>query len=190
MINNLIKSNNFIKSEKGYFTVESSLIMPLVIFLVISTLLISTIYYQNVISSLDNQELITDFSQYWPNYYKNIETGSIPYNSILKKGIYSNFNFLDSYKDKKIDYLKLLISTRKAPTKLFNDYKINDMYHNVDINIQDYLFSKKIFLKTYSAFNIPFMKNEDKLESSIIEPVSMIRNIDYIVETIKKVKGK
>jgi hypothetical protein len=180
---------NIIKSEKGYFTVEASIIMPLVIFLVISTLVISTIYYQNVINTLENQKLITDFTQYWPNYYKDIKTGHISYNVIAKKSIYSDLDFFDSHKAEKIEYLNSLIRTRKVPAQLFRGYMINEQYNNSSVSIHDNLFSKRLSLSVFPAIKLPFVNNEEIIQSSVTDQVNMIRNIDFVIETIKNLNS-
>lgn len=69
-----------LRSEAGSVTLESSLIMPTILIIVVSVLFVSLYYYEHVILHYKASSTAERLAYVWDNSYKDAETGFVPPN--------------------------------------------------------------------------------------------------------------
>ncbi len=195
----MIRTNSvkgFMKSKEGSFTIEASLVFPIIFLLVLSMIFISMYIYQKAslyyIASCTADRIAFN----WNNSYKDFSTGEVAF------GKYEDSLYWRLTDDRLLDSLLVLTNDYKPIEVNINDNNsIGDsLPENKLINNAGYLpngvngkiiyhnyVQREIIVELESQIKIPiFIANlvGDKInaraESTITEPVEFIRTIDFV----------
>ena len=185
---------NFIfTNSKGSFTLEATIIFPIVLIIIIGLLCIPFILYQKV-----SIQALADYSarrgvRTWGNINKDINTGRSNFNTdkscYLKKIEFHEYDNSEAGKEEKLG--NWIVAKLKTNAFLY------DKNTNVNVNMKNYFIFKKLNLEIKKYYKIPFSICDTKYSlvkgNSLIafnNPVSLTRNVDFLVEVEKELEGK
>lgn len=192
----LLSIKNSLKSEKGSFTIEASLVFPVIFLLVLSFIFISIFIYEKASLYYIASTVAERAAYNWNNSFKSTSTGELELGSYesrlywrladdkildsllslsnnyqpIEFNINEDYVFLDSLPEK-----KLLLSAKNIPEGINGKL----IYQN---NIQ-----RKVIVELESSLRVPsFVVNligsriKARAYSTITEPVEFIRTIDFL----------
>lgn len=204
----------FFLNKKGSFTIEASLIFPIIFILVIVFIFISIVIYQKVYLYYISSVAVERASYNWSNSYKDPITGE--FNIGEKDGLYWRladdnitgllFGITDTYEPLEIEINSNNSSNSLPEKKLLSIANILPSGIEGKLIYQHNL-ERKIIIELESQLKLPSFITTvigDKLSvrttSIITEPVEFIRTIDFIrmyanllsdnKESIKKILNK
>lgn len=123
----------------------------------------------------------------WNNPDKNIDTGSVSQDSLSSGGLY--WRLIDFNKNEKIENIESYI---KAAGTFIKPVK-----RQVDVEIKDFVVSKKLVVNLVDSYSIPipsvarllgandYYNIRYQTEAVINEPPEFIRNVDLLVDVTK-----
>lgn len=179
------------KNQKGSITVESALIVPIVIIAVMVVLHIVLIIFQSCIMHIVANNISERAAAVWQKPYISFETGKTTKSDITRLGLYRRCSFGSS-----VDQGELNEHAKKTLKKV-SILKSEDI--KVDIKYQNTILSQKVIFKLSAAYTNPLggltkawgLDSRTKLnvqsQALIDDPVEFIRNSDFIMETASKI---
>ena len=193
---NLLK--RLIKNKEGSFTIEASLVFPIIFLLVLAMIFISMYIYQKsslyYIASSTSERIAFN----WNNSYKVFSTGEVEFGK-YEDSLYwrlTNDRLLDSLLVLTNDYQPIevnindnnYISDSLLVNKLIANAKCLPNGSNGKITFHNYG-QREIIVELESQIKIPIFianlvgeKTNAKAKSTIAEPVEFIRTIDFVRE--------
>ncbi len=188
-------------SQKGSITVESSLIIPIVIFCIIAVLYFLILLYQQAYSLSVSDNAAERGAASWCNSMKDVETGRLDINDIGKDGLYWRlFDGKSSLKQSKVIYY---IGMPEQSTSLLNKRSIlSNTFQEGKINLSNYIIYKSIDVSINKNSKIPVSgvtggfgivngyKTSSSSVQSINDPVELIRNLDFAADIEKELERK
>lgn len=187
---------NGVKQEEGSFTIEASLVFPIIFITTVSLLFMSMFVYQKVVTYSAASMIAERTAFIWNNSYKNHVTGAFyikDYDELYWRNfddsVSDMFQFLFSDKPSQAVFTagQEITSESSLPQKKLSKaiQFIPDGY-KATITYTNHLIDRKISVLLSSSFQLPaFVENligydtVDSLASSkIIDPVEFIRNIN------------
>ncbi len=178
----------FLKSDKGNFTIEASMIFPMLLLITLSLVFFSLVIYYKSILQFDANRIADQVAYSWSNSSKDIKTGAFnTYTTDLDDGLYWRLtanNFLENFGLKPFgdDGLvekkkhKELIEKIPGPITGKVEYKNGLLGNKVIVTLEQPLYLPASVKK---LFGLDLM--EAKATRSVTEPVEFIRNTDFVV---------
>lgn len=188
----------FMKNKEGSFTIEASLVFPIIFLLILSMILISTYIYQKAslyyIASSTSERIAFN----WTNSYKDFSTGELNigeyednlyWRLIDDRFFGSLLNLANDYQPIEVSLIGNNITDDSLPenkliasaTYLPNGNSGKIVFHNYGL--------REITVELESQINIPiFISNlvgekiNARSKSTITDPVEFIRAIDFVRE--------
>lgn len=203
-----LKYHRFKRSEKGSFTIESTLIFPIIFFLTVSFLFISIFMYQKVTLFYIASQAAERTAYNWNNSYKEATTGDFQMGE--SDGLY--WRLTD---DRLLDIL-FGLSNQYVPSHISLDsptssnelpkQKLQRMASKIPNGIegkliyQNSIYNRSIIVELESPIKIPsFVSNliGDKINARasahVHDPVEFIRTVDLVLnyaDMLKEQGGK
>lgn len=188
-------------SQKGSITVESSLIIPIVIFCILAVLYFLILLYQQAYSLSVSDNAAERGAAVWNNSHKDIDTGRLGINDIGKDGLYWRlFDGKSSLKQAKITNY---IGKPGQSTSLLNKRSIlSNTFQEGKINLSNYIIYKSINVSINKNNNIPVSgvtggfgiingyNTSSSSVQSINEPAELIRNLDFAADIENELERK
>ncbi len=189
------------KSQKGSITVESSLIIPIVIFCIIAVLYFLILLYQQVYSLSVSDNAAERGAASWSNSRKDVETGRLGINDVGKDGLY--WRLFDGKSSLKQDKILNYIGKPGQSTSLLNKRSIlSNISQEGKINFSNYVIYKNISVSIIKNSKIPVSgvtggfgivngyKTSSFSAQPINDPVELIRNLDFAADIEKELERK
>lgn len=184
-----------LKDERGSFTVEASLIFPIIFLCIIAVIYICILLYQMVLIQTAADVSAERGAATWSNPEKKISSGMIEKSGINAGGLY--WRLFDIHKEKKKSRLGNYLESHIGRYDILKgSYKVSEP------DIIDYVVYKKLSLDIEGEYDIPagtllkafgfrdciLLKVHS--EAVINEPVEFIRNTDFIMDVEKEAEQK
>ncbi|HEY0828980.1 MAG TPA: hypothetical protein VGE40_12855 [Bacilli bacterium] len=185
-----------IEEEQGSFTIEASLVFPIIFITTVSLLFMSMYVYQKVVT-YSTAALIAERTAFaWNNSYSNPVTGAFyihEYDNLYWRNFDDSvsgiFQFLFTYTPTEVKFTAGEEISRESSLprkKLAKAIQFMPDGYKARITYTHHLFDRKISVQLRSSFKFPafvesFIGNDtvDSLASSkVIDPVEFIRNIN------------
>ncbi|MDP5274099.1 TadE family protein [Chengkuizengella axinellae] len=190
------------KQQKGSFTLESAMIFPLIFTITISTIFLSLFFYQKAILYSHASLTAERASFNWDNSHKDTITGKVnlemndelywrafqdSVSQIFPFGVSDEEVALELPLQNQTTENSLIFIKMKNAAKLLPNSLFGIMFYSND------LLSRKISVELNRIIHIPNAVQihdhvNEKVESSITEPVEFIRNIDLLRSFIQELK--
>ncbi|QGH34092.1 hypothetical protein GI584_08695 [Gracilibacillus salitolerans] len=189
------------KDEKGMFTIEASLVFPIIFITTIALILFSLVIYEKVVIYQKAQLIAERTSFTWDNSYKDFDTGEFPINAYTTMdngdGLYWRTNFIGK------QFIEKVFPNR---LKGAGDDKIerartegSAMFTSGDVQIEEPSalgFDRRVKVTVNGNLKLPdfvdLLADQEftaKTSASIKDPVELIRTTDFIVHYGKEVMG-
>lgn len=180
----------FTKEEKGSFTLEATLLFPILIILVLLFIFFSLVIYEKVTLQYKANRIASQLAHSWTSSTKDWMTGEIDNNGYVTlngDGLYWRLTGNNFLAKTGIDLGDNgLVSKKIAKAG-------SDASH---VSYENGLFGQKIIVTLERQLSLPQFVTDlfgiDKLETTasypVVEPVEMIRNTDLMLYGIDKFK--
>lgn len=178
---------------RGSFTVEASILMPVIFLCIIAVVYISLLLYQMALVQAISDRSAERGTATWSNPRKDISTGLIAKEELKSGGIY--WRLLDINRDEKVKRLDTYFVKQMGHFDV-----LKGSYSVSPPEVKDYIIYKKLVLNTESRYKLPFGKLlscfgleehvsfKTRSEAMINEPVEFIRNTDLIIDLEQEVE--
>ncbi|WP_102272017.1 TadE/TadG family type IV pilus assembly protein [Cytobacillus massiliigabonensis] len=185
----------FLASDKGNFTIEASMIFPMLLLITLSLVFFSLVIYYKSILQFDANRIADNIAFTWSNSSKDVETGEFDtYTTDLDDGLYwrlTSNNFLEQFGIKGDNDSALvekkerqeLIAEIPGPIDGEVEFKNGLLGSKVVVTLQQPLYLPGVVKK---LFGLDFM--EAKATRSFNEPVEFIRMTDFVAYFVKDIK--
>ncbi|MEK3887598.1 TadE/TadG family type IV pilus assembly protein [Bacillus sp. FSL K6-3431] len=189
------RMNVFLKSDKGSFTIEASLIFPMLLIITLSLIFFSLVIYYKSVLQYDANRIADQVAFSWSNSSSDLKTGEFDtYTTDLDDGLYwrlTGNNFLSQFGLTMFGDSGLV--QKKARSELIE--QIPGPISG-DIKFENGLFGSKIVVNLEQPLYLPsFVKNmfgidimKARATRSITEPVEFIRNTDFVIYFYNDIK--
>lgn len=178
----------FLKRDEGSFTIEASMIFPMLLIITMSFIFFSLVIYYKSVLQFDANRIADQVAYSWNNSSKNVKTGEFnTYTTSLEDGLYwrlTGNNFLQQFGLPSIGSSSLVDKKRRPEL-------INEIPGPIsgEVQFSNGIFGSRITVTLQQPLYLPsFVKNlfginimEAKATRSITEPVEFIRNIDFVI---------
>ncbi|NDI35579.1 TadE/TadG family type IV pilus assembly protein [Chengkuizengella sediminis] len=203
-MNIIMKSLSILKEQRGNFTIESTLIFPILFMITLSTLFSSLFYYQKVILYSSSSLTAERTSFTWDNSFKDPITGRVSSevgDELYWRAFQDSISqiFLLGADDGKV-ILELPVQNNMngysgVLKKMHNAAQLLPDSFIGKIAYSNHLVSRKVTVELNRFIQIPeIMKMNNHVysyvESSITEPVEFIRNIDLLRTYVQELKQR
>lgn len=181
------KLQKFKKEEDGVFTLEASLLFPMLIILVLLFIFFSLVMYEKVTLQYKANHIASQLAHSWSSSTKDMETGEMGeqgYVTYNGDGLYWRLTGNNFLAKAGIEMGNSgLVGTKIAKAGDYAD----------DVTYENGLFGQKIIVTLEKQLSLPQFVTDlfglDKLETTasypVIEPVEMIRNTDFMLYGFK-----
>lgn len=177
------------KSCKGAVTIEYALVFPIVIICIIMLIYFGLVYYQQALLQSIVSENLQNCSLLWGyNPEKlNIREGITDREAYLSEGLYWH---LFSGSNRKKAVLQENIRREFIGQSIIKPTKDID----IEVNYRNYVLIKKIELKAYTSYKLPFgaffksiglpgdITVTASSETTVQDPKEFIQNMDYLLQ--------
>lgn len=180
--------------NRGSFTVEAIIIVPLVFYILLMLIFLSLILYQQVFVNAVAQKASENGAATWKMVSKDLFYQQIQIKDFEESNLY--WRIVDFDKKQKFEKVKEYIIYNLDNYSLYKTKKENC---TIDISLDDYVIYKKLNVKVTHKYKLPIGTLLSKLgltgnitltsysQSVINEPAEFIRNIDFAVDTITQI---
>ncbi|MCJ7840229.1 pilus assembly protein [Lederbergia sp. NSJ-179] len=190
---------SFLKNDKGVFTIEASMIFPMLLIITLSLIFFSLVIYYKSVLQFDANRIADQVSYVWNNSSKDVKTGEFDtYTNDLDDGLYwrlTSNNILEQFGLPNIGDSSLvakkehaeLIEEIPGPITGSVEFQNGLAGSRINVTLQQPLYLPSA-VKT--MFGIDLMRAQ--ASRPITEPVEFIRNVDFIlyfVNDISKYSG-
>lgn len=188
-----------IKDNKGSFTVEACIVVPVVIISILALIMIGEFLYQQFCIQSIADRTAQRGAEIWNYPAKDMIYGQITKDRMKDVSLYWRIWESDSArhvkKSKIEEYTKYLVYCDSVLGEPVNVEATADM-------VEDYIFYKKIRVTVTAEYKNPFasflkafgIKNTIKIKAHsdavINEPVEFIRSTDFAVDVVKEIDNK
>jgi hypothetical protein len=200
---------SFYKNDKGSFTIEASLIFPVIFLITVAILFFSIFVYQKVTLHFLASETAEKIAFVWDNSYREINTGEFGMGQ--RDTLYwrafndGKLGLLDEMLQKESAYLEIDQSNNIVlsednnliNTKLKKAAKLIPSGVSGKISYQNLLAERTIEVELETTFTDPilslFFKKEvitAKATAKVAEPTQFIRNVDFIHIYSQEIKNR
>jgi uncharacterized protein (UPF0333 family) len=199
----------FYKNHRGSFTIEASLIFPVIFLITVAILFFSIFIYQKVTLHFLATETAEKIAFVWDNSYRDINTGEFEIGQ--KDPLYWR-----TFNDNKADLLDMMMEKERASMEIDQNGNVvlsdNNKLNNLKlekaaeliprgisgkISYQNLLVERTIQVELETTFSNPilslFYKNEiisAKATAKVAEPTQFIRNVDFILIYAQEIKHR
>lgn len=199
----------FYNNHRGSFTIEASLIFPVIFLITVAILFFSIFIYQKVTLHFLATETAEKIAFVWDNSYRDINTGEVETGQ--KDPLYWR-----TFNDNKVDLLDMMMEKERASMEIDQNGNVvlsdNNKLNNLKlekaaeliprgisgkISYQNLLVERTIQVELETTFSNPilslFYKNEiisAKATAKIAEPTQFIRNVDFILIYAQEIKHR
>ncbi|SFM23000.1 hypothetical protein SAMN04487943_11087 [Gracilibacillus orientalis] len=190
------------KDDKGMFTIEASLIFPVIFISTIALILFSLVIYEKVVIYQKAQMIAERTAFTWDNSYKDFETGEFAENEYTTMdggdGLYWRSNYIGEEFIRKIFSYRLTSdATGRKETRANTEGSEMFTSGNVVVSRADSMgFDRKVDVTVSGNLNFPdflgFVVSDNfevTASASIKDPVELIRTTDFIVHYGKEIIG-
>ncbi|QQZ10428.1 TadE/TadG family type IV pilus assembly protein [Heyndrickxia vini] len=185
---------SFLKNDKGSFTIEASMLFPMLLIITLCLIFFSLVIYYKSILQFEANRIADQVSFTWNNSSKDLETGAFDtYTTDLDDGLYWRLtgnefftqfglpSFSDGLVGKKTNHSII----DKIPGPIDGDIKFKNGLVGSEIIVN---LNQPLHLPGYvtNLFKMDVM--EAKATRSISEPPEFIRNTDFVIYFFKEAK--
>jgi uncharacterized protein (UPF0333 family) len=200
---------NFYKNHRGSFTIEASLIFPVIFLITVAMLFFSIFIYQKVTLYSLASETAEKAAFVWDNSYRDINTGE--YENGQKDPLYWR-----TLNDNMTDLVAVMLEEERASVEIDQNGNVvlsdNNSLSNLKlknaagliprgisgkISYQNLLVERTIEVELETVFKNPilgiFFKKEiisAKATAKVTEPTQFIRNVDFIFIYAQELKHR
>jgi uncharacterized protein (UPF0333 family) len=197
------------KNHRGSFTIEASLIFPVIFLITVAILFFSIFIYQKVTLHFLATETAEKIAFVWDNSYRDINTGE--FEIAQKDPLYWR-----TFNDNKIDLLDMMLEKDSSYVEFDQNGNVDLSSNNELSNLklekgagliprgvsgkimyQNLLVERTIKVELETAFKNPilslFYKNEiisAEATAKIAEPTQFIRNVDFVLIYTQEIKNR
>jgi len=183
------------RQNKGSFTVEASIIIPIVILSISAVIYIGLLLYQRTLVQSAAEMAAEAGADIWASGVSEISTGKPETESFDKIKLYRRL--FDSDKESRLE----CIENYAAAMALRNEL-LHPTESIIDAVIKDYAVCRKLEVKITKRYSIPLgnfikifggsetIEISVKATSAIDEPVELVRTTDFILDMEKKLENK
>lgn len=183
MVTKKYKVSNFRKEEDGVFTLEATLLFPILIILVLLFIFFSLVIYEKVTLQYKANQIASQLAHSWTSSSKNWKTGEMTADDYVTEngdGLYwrvTGDNFLAKAGITLAD--SGLVNAKKARAGNYKD----------DVDYENGFLGQKIVVTLKKQLSLPgFVMDLFGIETldatasyPVVEPVEMIRNTDFML---------
>jgi len=187
-----LRKNNF---EKGSFTVEASIVAPIVILSIIAVILIGLILYQRAVLQSTADKAVQAGAASWESLSSDTATGKTTIDELDDNGLY--WRLFEADREAKTAKLE-----KFAEELLVKKNILKPESSSVSVVIRDYTVYKRLELTIENFYRVPgsavmrIFGSDGKLRLKVIsfavvdDPAELIRNTDFILDIEKELENK
>jgi len=187
----LHKPAHSISDETGAMVIESAMIFPLMIVITFLSIIMSVIYFQNLIWAAHQQKYTISLGEWAENEFRHADTGLIIFDSRTVLPLYSDWTKM--FGEDALQKEKIMNTLNKADAP-YDFFKFTAATKD---NIKSVNVTNNIFIKCINVdFKQPFGNKTGTLLYTKAEPAGTLRTIDFaakgissIFDTFKKMKN-
>ncbi|WP_062354515.1 TadE/TadG family type IV pilus assembly protein [Bacillus kwashiorkori] len=193
-----MKTHSFFKDERGAFTLEASLLFPIILILSLTVVFFFIVLYLHA-STYHTASMVADRMVYsWNNSDKDIKTAEFSLytsNPNHPDGLYWRLfgnNFLDKFG------IKLSNDNGTVTRKINRINSMNLSSENIDVHFDNTITGGKVTVTVQKSIHLPnYFLNLFGLDSnavgssvtkSVHDPVELIRTTDFVFHYTQRVK--
>lgn len=187
--------NHFVERRKikGSFTVEASIIVPIMILSIAAVIYMGLLLYQRTIIQSAAETAAGDGAAAWPSGVGGIGTGKVSGSSFDKVKLYRRI--YDSDKEKRLELIRNHAAALSVRGELLNPVETV-----IQAEIKDYAVCRKLVVSITKSYVLPVggilrifggsgkIIINVKAASMLDEPVELIRTTDFILDLEKQLE--
>ncbi|GAB4263355.1 hypothetical protein [Thermincola ferriacetica] len=178
-------------SSKGSFTLEATIVFPLILFILFCLLFVSMFIFEKLV--VLNAAVYTSAQRAatWNNSFKDLETGALG-GKLKNNGLYWRI-FQDS------DNSSLAVAKAVEATGLAGEHLAYGVFQNdqtIEINYNNQLIKRTVTASINENVLMPAWaakclgnQIQARAQADVAEPVEYIRNVDILYDYLNRLKG-